>query len=285
MRTMTKHTLAAGVVLGACGTLAGWFWPSNNPATATFAPGAAVAANVRAAAGSGWATLSGKFVYQGTPPASKKLSTGGKDAAVCDAQPIPDESLIVDDQGRGIKNIVIFARKTSRVHESYEADAQADAIFDQKNCVFLSHVLPLRTSQTLVIKNSDPVGHNSNISPPGDAGINPLLPGGGEQRHQFKRPQTTPVAVTCNIHPWMKAYVLPRNDPYFAVTAADGSFTIANLPAGEELEFQVWHELGKGNQGALEAKKEWAKGRFKLKLTAGKAEDLGTIEVLPAAFK
>ncbi len=286
MRTPIKYTIVAGATLGTLGTVAGWLWPHNGLSPAIdLAPPAAVAASTRAAAGTGWATLTGRFAYEGTPPARKALSTGGKDAAVCDAHPIPDESLIVDAEGKGIKNVVIFARKTSRIHNSYAASAETDAIFDQKDCVFLSHVLPLRTSQTLVVKNSDPIGHNSNISPPGDVGINPLLPGGGEQRHRFKRPQTSPVTVTCNIHPWMKAFVLPRNDPYFAVTAADGSFTIANLPAGEEIEFQIWHELGKGTQGALEAKKDWAKGRFKLKLTADKTENLGTIAVAPSAFK
>ena len=40
----------------------------------------------------------------------------------------------------------------------------------------------------------------------------------------------------------MKAYMLPRENGYFAVSADDGSFEIANLPAGEELEIQVWHE-------------------------------------------
>ena len=67
--------------------------------------------------------------------------------------------------------------------------------------------------------------------------------------------------------------MLPRKNRYFAVTAADGSFEIANLPAGEELEIQVWHESAAGTQGALvvetDAAKElkWTKkGRIKIKL-------------------
>ena len=42
----------------------------------------------------------------------------------------------------------------------------------------------------------------------------------------------------------MTAYMLPRKNGYFAVTDADGTFEIANVPAGEQLEFQVWHESG-----------------------------------------
>jgi hypothetical protein len=278
MRFVAHLPLLVGAVLGFVGAFLEGLTPFGQPLSGR----SAIAAEANA---TGWATLKGRFVYQAEPPASQFLATGGKDGAVCDQHPIPDESLVVDPQSKGIKNVVVFARKVSRVHESYQADETQDVVFDQKQCVFLSHVLPLRTSQTLLIKNSDPVGHNSNISPPGDSGINPLLPAGGQTRHKFRRPQATPVAVTCNIHPWMKAYVLPRNDPYFAVTAADGTFEIVNLPAGEEIEFQVWHETGKGSQGALEAKKPWAKGRFKLKLTAGETHDLGVVEVPASAFK
>ena len=92
---------------------------------------------------------------------------------------------------------------------------------------------------------------------------------------------SAPQAATCSIHPWMKAYIIARDDPYFAVTGADGSFEIKNLPAGEDVEFQVWHE---GAPAGLEAKAGWGKGRFKLKLPADGEQDLGTIEVPATAF-
>lgn len=259
----------------------GWF------STGSGAGSLLASRTVRAAelkAGSEWGGLKGRFVLLGTPPAPRKLSTGGKDGAVCDQHPIVDDSLLVDTESRGIANIAVYVRKTSRIHEKYTATEKAEVVFDQKNCVFLTHVLPIRVSQTLVIKNSDPIGHNSSISPPGDGGINPLLAGGGEQKHLFKRQQTVPVAVTCNIHPWMKAYVFPRNDPYCVATAANGGFELSDLPAGEEIEFQIWHERGKGNQGAVDAK-GWAKGRRKLSLKPGEVLDLGEIEVAASSLK
>ena len=51
-------------------------------------------------------------------------------------------------------------------------------VFDQKECVFSSHVLPVRVGQTVVIKNSDPIGHNTNVTTQADVNINPLLPPG-----------------------------------------------------------------------------------------------------------
>ena len=233
----------------------------------------------------GWATLKGRFVYDGSPPAVKYLDTSGKDSEVCAKHKIPDESLLVDSASKGIANVVVFARKTSRVHESHQQAVKDEVVFDQKQCLFLSHILPVRVGQTVMIKNSDPIGHNTKITTQTDVDINPLLPPGEQLKHKFSRPQTIPVPVGCNIHPWMKAYILPRNDSYVAVSPADGSFEIANLPAGEEIEFQAWHERGAGPQGAFEAKKEWAKGRFKLKLKAGETKDLGTISVSARAFK
>ena len=60
----------------------------------------------------------------------------------------------------------------------------------------------------------------------------------------------------------MKAYIIARDDPYVAVTKPDGTFEIKNLPAGEDIEFQVWHEQA---PGGLEAKGGWSKGRSRSK--------------------
>lgn len=232
-----------------------------------------------------WASLKGRFVYDGAPPVAKSLDTSGKDSETCGKHKIPDESLIIDAASKGIANVVVYSRKTSRVHESQKSAAANDAVFDQKDCVFLSHVLPVRVGQSILIKNSDPIGHNTNITTQTDVNINPLLPAGGELKHKFSRQQGVPVPVSCNIHPWMKAYILPRNDSYVAVTKSDGSFEIANLPAGEEIEFQAWHERGAGPQGAFEPAKNWPRGRIKLKLKPGETKDLGTVTVSPKAFK
>lgn len=238
------------------------------------------------AGGTGWGLLRGRFVLQGAAPAPGKLSTGGKDAPTCHPDGVPDKSLMVSAaHDNGIQNVLIFARRVSRVHESYEATAQDEVVFDQKDCLFLSPVTAMRVSQPLHIKNSDPIGHNTNISPPADQGANPLLPPNGETTYQFGRPQNAPVAVSCNIHPWMKAWIIPRTDPYFAVTDEAGQFEMALLPAGEEIEFQVWHERasGSGNELAVPGLTD-ARGRFKRTVPEDGQIDLEVLSVPPAAF-
>jgi hypothetical protein len=220
------------------------------------------------------------FVFGGDPPAPKFLATGGKDGQVCDLHPIPDEALVVDPQTKGIKNIVVFARKASRVHDDAKKPAE-EQVFDQKECAFTSHVLPVVTGVPVTIKNSDPVGHNTNLSPSGDVSSNNLLPGGSQLQYTFSRAQNEPVPVSCTIHSWMKAYMMPRKDTYIAVTKPDGSFEIPNLPAGEPVEFQVWHE----RQPKLAAKSEWSQGRFTVTIPKDGVNDLGQIQVSPALLQ
>jgi hypothetical protein len=194
---------------------------------------------------------------------------------------------LVDSDTKGIKNIAVFVRSASRVHESAQTD-EGEALFDQKECVFLTHVFPLTLGTTMLIRNSDPVGHNTNIE--GKNSFNQTIPANATIPFKPQKEEAVPVAVRCSIHPWMLAYFLPRENGYVAVTAEDGSFEIANLPAGEDLEFQVWHEsaVGPGKSLVLstpEAKElKWSnKGRFKVKLGEDETKEV-SLTVPAAAF-
>ena len=229
-----------------------------------------------------WGTLKGKFVLDGDAPKLVNPDVN-KDVEVCGKHMLVNEELLVD-ANKGIANVVVYVRtKGVQVHPDVAAAATKPVVYDNKGCRFEPHVLAVTIGQPLVIRNSDPVGHNSNGSPPGDTPFNPLIPAnGGEFEYKFKRGQQKGVPVTCSIHPWMKGYVLPRDNPYVAVTNDKGEFEIKNLPAGEELEIQLWHE--KADNG-LEADSKWPKGRQKLKVTADGVVDLGEIKVSAAALK
>ncbi len=243
-----------------------------------------------ASTGTGWGTLRGKFIYAGDPPAPGQL-TVTKDTEVCGAGGgITDNSLVVGPD-KGIANIVVYAR-AKRVHESAEplaADNDATPIeFDQKKCMFLTHVLACQVNRKIDIKNSDPVGHNTKIDPQKGVPFNQNLPSDQMVAYTPTSEEALPAAVSCSIHPWMRGYLLPREDKYFAVTTSDGSFEIPNLPAGEDVELQVWHERGTGPGGALVLPRKdlkWTgKGRFKVKLEPDQTTELA-LEVPPSALK
>jgi hypothetical protein len=228
--------------------------------------------------GTGWATLKGRFIFAGAPGDAKPLIVD-KDTEVCSkgGMKLYDRSLMVDVSTKGLANVVLFLRNSSRVKEPVPTDA---LVFDQKSCEFLTPVFAARVGQPIDVKNSDPIGHNTNIS---GTSFNQLIPAGESTVFTAGRETGLPVTVTCNIHPWMKAYAVFREDGYVAVSAPDGSFTIPNLPAGEPLEFQVWHERSTGRSGAIsldQPELKWnAKGRFKIQLEEDEVRDLGTLEV------
>ena len=249
-------------------------------ASTTAAGGGAAAA----ASGTGWGTLKGRFVFAGDPGAPKTLNAD-KDMEVCSkaGMKLLDRSLLVDPSSKGLANVVVFARKTSRVKEA--TPPQTPVVFDQKQCEFLSPVLAARVGQPVDVKTSDPIGHNPNIA---GTAFNQLIPSGQGTVYKPESETGMPTMVTCNIHPWMKAYAVFRKDGYVAVSAADGSFTIPDLPAGEPLELQVWHERATGPNGALGLDKpelKWTpKGRFQIKIEADEVKDVGTLEVPASAI-
>jgi plastocyanin len=223
-----------------------------------------------------WGTLKGRFKFGGSAPAASELKAD-KDVEVCGKHKLVAEELVVGADG-GVANVVVFVRdKSVKVHPDLAATKNEKAVLDNQNCRFEPHVLFVQTGQPFVIKNSDTVGHNSNVQTIKNPASNNLIPANGEATATFKSDEAIPATVTCNIHPWMKAWVVIRDNPYAAVSKPDGSFEIKNLPAGE-LEFQFWHEkagyLGEATVGGKAEK--MAKGRKKLKVAAGD-NDLGEI--------
>jgi len=49
------------------------------------------------------------------------------------------------------------------------------------------------------------------------------------------------VALRCDVHPWIRAWLAVLDHPFFARTTSGGTFRLAGLPAGEYM-LAAWHE-------------------------------------------
>jgi len=196
----------------------------------------------------GWATIRGRFVLEGTAPPRAPVSIT-KDQQICapGGKQVLGEDLVVDENG-GIKDVVIYLTTKvplddpAFIHPDYEATKGADVVFDQKECLFLTHLFAARTTSKIVLKNSDPVGHNTKIDGKGSASVNVNMPQNESVAYLPGKQSPEPFDVSCSVHPWMSAKMLVRDNPYFAVTKPDGSFELKNVPAGVKLDFRVWQE-------------------------------------------
>jgi plastocyanin len=219
-----------------------------------------------AAAGpTGWATLKGKFKVVGAAPSPGGPLAIAKQNADCSLHDVFDESVVVKDGN--LVGAVIYARTPKMaVRDDVEAPTE-DIVLDNVKCRFEPHVVFVQAGQTLKVKNSDPFGHNTKIDSKANLAENFTLPGGEVIEQTFAKEEPQPVKVGCSIHPWMGAWLVVRGNPYGAVSDDKGEFVIANLPAGQEIEFQLWQEKAQALKSAQgEQIKVDSKGRFKLKL-------------------
>ena len=215
-------------------------------ASSTAAPPASSAPAGKAG---GFGTLKGQVLLAGNPPAAGVLFAQGKatkDPEVCAKEgAIPNERLVVDAASKGVKNVLVYIPKPAGPisDEAKSAASQAEIIFDQENCVFEPHVLGVMNGAKVQVKNSDSVNHNVN-SRLRNNGFNTLLAGGQTIARPIEAAERAPGEVTCDIHPWMRAWWMVLDSPYFAVTDAQGNFEIKNVPAGTQ-KVVVWQEAAK----------------------------------------
>ncbi|HXI03386.1 MAG TPA: carboxypeptidase regulatory-like domain-containing protein [Candidatus Saccharimonadales bacterium] len=142
--------------------------------------------------------------------------------------------------------------KATGVRNSADAIVYVDAIpgktfpppskhaeMDQKEMLFVPHVLPVLVGTTVDFRNSDTVLHNV-FSPDKCADRFNLgsWPQGQVKSYTFKNPCAA--TVLCNVHPEMEGFIVTVPTPYFAVTDKAGSYDIKDVPDGS-YTVKVWH--------------------------------------------
>ncbi len=116
-----------------------------------------------------------------------------------------------------------------------------NAVMDQKDLRFNPHVLAVLAGTTVEFPNSDPVAHNVfSISKPKRFNLGLYQRG---HRPEIRFDQTGVVALLCNVHMEMSAYVVVLDNPYFSVVDPSGRYEIRGVPSGPHT-LHCWREKG-----------------------------------------
>ncbi|HKO57921.1 MAG TPA: methylamine utilization protein [Thermoanaerobaculia bacterium] len=142
---------------------------------------------------------------------------------------------VTDARGVPIRDAVVYAVPEGR---TAPAPPRRTAVMDQKNRMFIPHVLPIQTGTSVRFPNSDDIRHHVYSFSPAKPFQLPLYKGTPANPILFDRAGV--VTLGCNIHDQMTAYIVIVDTPWFEKTGATGSATLKDLDAGR-YAVRVWY--------------------------------------------
>jgi plastocyanin len=205
-------------------------------------------------------TIVGEVKYAGDPPAPEKIDVT-KDANICGADPKVSPALVVG-ANKGIKDVVASLPSIQKGKALGKPDKPP--VLDQKNCEYHPYAQIIPVNTTLEITNSDDVLHNIKTKGGSKTSFNMAQPKFKRKlTYDFKNPEI--VQVECNVHGWMNAIIVVEDNPYDALTDANGSFKITDVPPGK-YTVKVWHsKLGEQTKEVTVGPKEEVTVAFDMK--------------------
>ena len=175
-------------------------------------------------------SLNGTAIFSGKIEQLKPYKTG-KYKKACGTD-IPNESMLINN--KGVVNVVIslHGKKLKKRGGEYK--------LDQKKCRYEPHVIAVPLDSELKIHTSDPINHNIHTYSFENDPINIMfLP--GQDAYSQEMEEAEIIKVECDLHDWMRAWIVVTPNTYSTVSGTDGSFEIPDVPPGK-YELTAWHE-------------------------------------------
>ncbi len=181
-------------------------------------------------------SIKGKVVFNGTPPPKRKI-VPTKDREVCGSGVREVDQILIGGD-KGVQDAVVYLKQVEK-GKAWPKLAKTPEI-DNVKCDFNPHVMVMPAGD-LVVVNTDPVLHNTKSFIDKVPIFNLALPNQGQR---ITRPikKTGIMRVECDAHGWMLGWVYVADNPYYAITAKDGAFTIADVPPGS-YTLVAWQEF------------------------------------------
>lgn len=231
-----KRSIIIGLCLGVVvhiGLGLGFLWPASAYDTVVV---------------TGGAVLRGTVTFKGTAPEPKEFELRRyPDPVFCgalsDGNGLRFLKEVTVGRDGGLKDVVVVVEGIQSGKPFTFTDAQVEANI----CQFLPFVTVVSDKRQLTVTNRDPVSHDIQGYAYDEAGVDIVL-----HRSSLKASGTTDVVqlvkgrriftMQCGRHPYMQNWGYAIDNPYYAVTNSDGSFSIGDLPPGT-YRIKAWHPI------------------------------------------
>src|SRR5437762_13692591 len=101
---------------------------------------------------------------------------------------------------------------------------------DQKQCSFVPRVVVVPVGGTVEFLNSDRLLHNVKSAGKENPPFNRAQPHARAISFVFKKLEI--LRVDCDLHSWMRGWVVVAEHPFYAVTNVQGQFILETVPLG-----------------------------------------------------
>jgi hypothetical protein len=191
---------------------------------------------------SGGGSIVGQVIYKG--PVETRKIIPNKDVEVCGG--IREEPLIEVGSDGAVQNAAVYLVGVAKGKAWPPAPKPPE--LDNVKCRFVPDVLVMPAG-SLDVVNKDPVLHNTHGYYGKRTAFNMAQPNEG-QVIPADLPRAGIVRIDCDVHGWMEGWVYVVDNPYYAITGADGKFSITDVPSGTYKLVAVQSVTGPNEQTA-----------------------------------
>jgi hypothetical protein len=181
------------------------------------------------------ATVTGTVTYTGAVPSPATIAIT-KDVEVCGHEKTAADLVVGPD--KGIRNVVVRLKDIQ--HGKPMAKPKTVTV-GQKGCEYAPRVVLFPAGSRVRIENEDGILHNTNITAEANDSFTLAQPKYRRVLEKRIEEPEMPIRVRCDVHSWMASWWISQEHPYYALTAADGTFSLTDVPPGE-YTLEAWHE-------------------------------------------
>jgi plastocyanin len=180
-------------------------------------------------------SLVGRIVFSGAYPPDQIVEIT-RDVLVC-GKTATTQTIVLHRETNGLAGAIV---SVDGIPIPMTEPLPPPVVIANNHCSFSPRIVAGQVGQQLVLRNDDPILHNTHLTLETRTFMNvALVPAGRPVGKPLKKPGI--YQVKCDVHKFMSAIVMALHHPFFSVTDETGTFRISHLPPGDHV-VTIWHE-------------------------------------------